>query len=314
MLTWGFLSLLFLALTAIGSMVFLPLASTALALIYLYDEQKAKPVFLTISALALLGSVFLGLSCLIPTATAIVVGFGIPYAYVREKFKCSAALWLTILCAFSGAFLVYLFAAQITGTAEIPDIIAVVREWFLGQAEQAFTEISDRMTAYSSETIQVSDFLATCELAFDTLISVFPSLCLVFGFLITGLSFKFFASRVAMNDENPEPVYNWHFTVPGIFAWFYSIVFVLYVFFTSSTPFGAVVLNCMITFLPVFAYLGFKFLWMASKKSPNRGGTIRVLLIVGTVLFPTVAINLASLYGAFIIITVNRMANHRDDE
>lgn len=305
------------ALAILLSMIFLPVAAAALALLYLYEPGGRRIAFYTVGGALVVGSIPLGLRSVFVAVALCIVAFLIAASYAGRWIKYVTVFYTTFLLGITAGAVLYFAGAAVAGEYSLGAVMEAYHTQFRGAVEETLSTYLARLQSMvngsSAQIPTLSEALEVFETYYTVAVQLLISVLLVFGFLLSGIAFKCFAAVGRRLDADPSFFDAWHFAIPSLYAWVYVILFAASIFMpVAGNSFFAILSNLRLVFLTVFAYIGAKCLLLSLRASRVRA--LPIILGVLLLLFvPYVAIQLLSLQGAFVIIVGSRFHRRGGD-
>lgn len=242
----------------------------------------------------------------------VALGVIIYFCYTKKLNKCDCA---ALLCAATCIFLLLGIVFVVFNQTKSPSLNAFfgfIKGKYYNE-KGVFISILTSLTSineYGVEFFPISREYA--ELLYHSALCLIPALLSVVSFAISGLALKMFAlfskSRISADEVNE----NWVLVPSNVFTYAYISVAVLNVFASGTDWFSLTVLNLNWIILPVFAYIGIKFVYYII--SSKRSGLFAVLIIILAIMLLGIsAITILSYAGVYISILTNKAKMKKTD-
>lgn len=288
--------------------IFLPFASAFYAALLTYDRTPKKILSITLSFLFfVVNFLFNGLYSLSALSYA-VIGLIIYLAVDRKISKGETAVFITasliLLIAVSAVFLAF----RATGRVEL----AAVSEFYADLYEKFKTQFVDMLTSLkikNEEGLTVFAYNANnaATLFMDFVILAVP-LFIVFAFLLTGLSLKFFEKTVKRASGEDCGISSWRFSISNFISYFYIAIAILSMLAGSDSSILSLVIVSLNTVLAVpFAYLGFTFIYGVIRAHGKSAFFSASIIIVLCLVLSSFALSALSFIGVYFNIVSNKI-------
>lgn len=297
---------LLIALLGQIGVIAIPLASSALAVIFLV-EQDTKKLFsiLTPVLLVALDLIFNGIYSL-GCVSAIIVAI-LMFVAVRFKAltKSESALISTVTVSILVILSLFLFGCWYLGRFDFGAVMDSYRDLI-----EEFREVwLSSVNAYvmQDETGELASIL-TADIAneiYSSYVNSAISYVVVAVFLVIGLSYKALERSMIKHLSPAESIARWRFTLTPVYCWFYIAVYAMQLFVPVDDAFGLIVVNLANIMSFVFAYIGFRFAdaYLRMRMHIRRS---KLILIFALIMFSGISITLLSFVGVFATFMINR--------
>ena len=235
----------------------------------------------------------------------VVLGLVLYFCYTKKRSKCECATLLTATtCIFMAIGLVFLGFNEI----ESPNFAALAEliKGIYYSEKNVFIEYLSSIS--STDEFGIEFFAITREYAeelFHTILCIIPAIFVILAFAISGLAIKFFSAFSKNRIEEDEINDKWMFIPSTIFTYVYITLAILSTFASGNDIFTLTVINLNCILLPVFAYVGVKFIYFIL--SSKRGGFFAIVIIAAAICLLTItAIEILSYIGAYITLATNK--------
>lgn len=315
MITTVILTVVFGIATVFLGYLVVPLSAAAYATLLIYENKNRR----ILSYVLPVAIVFLDFSVnwvngffSEQSIAYVLLGAIIYLCYTKKLNKCDCAVILTVAtCIFLLIGILFIVFNE-TESPSFASFFDFIKGVYYNEKD-AFIDILTSVT--SKDEYGVEFFAITreyAELIYHALICLIPAVIAIFAFIISGLTLKMFAlfskNRIPEEEENK----NWFLIPSSTFTYAYIFVAILNVFASGTDWFSLTVVNLNWIILPVFAYIGLKFLYFVL--SSKRSGVFAVFMIMlGIMLLGTSAISILSYAGAYISIITNKAKNKKND-
>ncbi len=285
-------AVLFAVVSIFVSDVFVPVSAAFLSVLFLSERRGVRKFSMLSAALLLilnLGSFLLahftnltvyGISGI----QIIFMAFLLFLMFGKNRPKSETVFVLIAACALCYAVSLWFFAADMTGSFSIGGAIEFYKE-FIYALKETFVESVNSITSQMPEGAlsEIYSEEAAAELA-DSVIRMLPGIFILVLFATVGIMCKIFSFAVYKVTGNNR-IFEWKFFTSNLLAYFYCVLFVIYVIFASGTGiFATVVINLFTVFLFVYAYFGFGFLSALLSMRRSRGFAWSVLIVAFIIL------------------------------
>ena len=237
----------------------------------------------------------------------VIIGFLLYFMYSHRVGKAETVFTLVTVL-----FLFYIVSILFT-IFRINDSFSFDKavEYIRNSYEQYKTYFVDAFTYAQSVGLsgQENLFLTRNDLIslYNGVIVMLPPVFVVISILSIGIASKMFTFFVSRFTDDAPFVMKWRLHTTTLLAVVYIIVSVLRIF-VGSGIFGLCVSWIYLIFSIIYAYIGVKFVYQFI--SIKKNALLAVLVILFSFLFfSTFAYQLASYFGAYYVITVNRRIN-----
>lgn len=284
--------------------LFLPLASSFLAILFLFEKPNERFLSYSVPVLSIAVSVILMGPSAVITAEAVILGIIIAVCYKKALTKAETAIYMTLTVSLfvflslyiSGALAVESFSADAV-KAYYVDAFYTLKQEFVKLFSE-FTVTAGDGTAENLMTVE------DAALYFNALSTSFVALVGVFAFLISGLTLKLYAVLVLRYSKHGILKRFAHFIPSSFVAIVYVISSVLSALSSETSLFGMVLLNANVIMTAVFGYMGLKYILMVIRASQRRSFAY-CILIAAFISFPSIAPTLISYLGVWVVLGTN---------
>lgn len=288
--------------------IFVPFATAFFAMLLMCEAYgKRRICSYIIPAVVLAVDIIINRYYIFSSASFIIVGFLLFFMYAHRVGKIESVFILSgALFAFyiaSSIFVVFSLIGK-TSTENFSDALVraydMGKEWFLGQSN----DYNNLLAELGQQPIFTSEFVIT---AYNRLIFLLPPLFFVASIVSIGIAtkmFKFFSVKFTVDAPNAM---KWRLHTPTIMAIVYIVASILNIF-VGTGVFGICVSWIYLILSIIYAYIGIKFVYqfISLKKSSLLAVAVIVLAFV---FLSSFAYQLASYFGAYYVISVNRRTN-----
>lgn len=299
------------AFCCIGEL-FLPFAGAFCACLFLFEEPKKRILSYIIPILPIaVGFIKNGLYGIIGIEF-VVIAILISFMYSRRFSKSEVAAYTVALVVLFFVVSLYLGATKATGSFSPAEITAYYKNMIL-TTKADFIEllINYKATGADGEAIYPFDYDIAAA-TFESIISFFVSIVVIIAFILTGITLKLYSFSVR-NVCRHGILRSFAMFVPSnATAYFYVIVSILGAFMGGVNIFEISVLNVVNIFTAVFAYMGIKFALDFAKINERRS-LIYTILIVALISMTSLAFQLLSYLGAYVVISFNNKVKFLND-
>ena len=308
-IVFAVLSILFVAasLFLFGELM-LPLASAALAILFVLENGRRRIFSIAIPLVAIAADLIIHGTFSYLALEATILAVIIAMFFIRgSKAECSFWLTLTALLfsLFSMALIVYSETKAISLDAFLDYYIGLYNE-----LEKMLVPVFEEAMATAGTGLESID-PALIPTLMSGMASLIPSIIIIFGFILGGVSLKIFtgALRLICDEESRARISDWRFALPKtmyVAFWIVAVLNLLSGLFGASGMFSIVVANVYNVLLYVFAYVGLAvvvgFLTALFKKR-----SLAILATVAAIIFlGALAIELIAYFGASFVFVRKR--------
>ena len=301
------LALLSLVASVASSFLFgdllLPLTAATLAVLFVLEGGRRRIFSIAVPLLAIAADLLIHgtLSYLALEATVLAI---IIAMFFLQGSKAECSFWLALAVSLFVLFAMVLVAYQQTGVLELDAFL----DYYIGlykEVEAWFTELFREVIASSGDAAEGIDPSIASTLL-STMASIIPSMIMVFGFAVAGVSLKIFCRilRFLSDSESAERISAWRFALPTplyVAFWVAAALNLLSGLFGTTGMFSIVVLNVYNLLLYVFAYMGIGVV-VNLLTSIFKKRSLAILAVVGAfIAFSSLAIELIAYFGASVV-------------
>ena len=317
--TIAFFSAIFLLLASAAAMlgqlglIFVPCVAGFYATILTFESKCKRIMSYVLPPLAvgveILFYGFYSCNCLF----AIAIGFVIYFSAKRRFGKWESAYVVTAIYAL--LFLVSFFLAVVLATGKFS--VSAVTDYyqsFFDTLRNGVVEFLLTLSAPASDgSVNLIFNEQTANQACNSIFGLIVAYVLIIAFFLAGISFKTYSSLVIRYAKETEPMLSWRFSPSPFFAYTYCIVTVIHFFSSGEIGIFSMTVSTLYLLLMVaFAYVGLLFVNAYLSYRFNRGAA-KVLLIIAVLLFSSLAIELLSFVGVFIVIMSGKFSKMKND-
>ena len=306
------LSILFMAasLLLIGELM-LPLAVATMAIVFVLENGKRRIFSIVIPAVAIAADVIIHGTFSYLAFEAAILAVIIAMFFLRgSKAECS--FWLTLTVFIFSLFSMALLAYSETNTFDVDAFIdyyiglyKTVEALMLAAFEEAMATAGTGIDGISGIDSSLIPTLLS------RIASLIPSIIIVCGFVIGGVSLKIFSAilRLICDEESRVRISDWRFALPKtmyVAFWVSAALNLIAGLLGDSGMFSIVVSNVYNVLLYVFVYVGLgvvvSFLTALFKK---RSRAI-FAMVAAFILLGALAIELIAYFGASFVFVRRR--------
>ncbi len=291
------------ALSAFGCILlgylFLPFAAATYAALLFYENKTRRIISI------ILPVVFLVLNCALngffsaEGVVYVVIGLLIYLFFDRKKSKTEAIAWLTILLTLFILISAVLFAFDANESASF----TALADYYYNLYTSQKTKFIDYFSSLAAkDTDGVAYFIYTREYSenlFHSFVLLLPSLIVIIAFALAGFTLKIFSSLTLKITGDELEIAKWTFIPSKPISITYIVLAVITMFMDSTDDiFSISLVNIYYILLSVFAYFGFKFIYLLI--SARKGGAYAVFLVlIAFALIGTNTVLLLSYIGVY---------------
>ena len=300
-IVFAVLSILFSAtsLLLLGELM-LPLSVASLAMLFVLESGRRRIFSIAIPLIAIAADLILhGVFSYLALETTVLAVI-IAIFFLRES-KAECAFWLTLATSLFVVFAMALAAYQSTGVLSLDAFI----DYYIGiyeMIEKIILEVFEEAIATAGTSLDGVD-PSIIPALLSTMASLVPSMIIIFGFAVAGVSLKLFSGvlRFLCDDENRARISEWRFALPMpiyIAFWIAAVLNLFSGILGTDGMFNIVVMNVYNVLIYVFLYVGFGvvvdfFTTFFKKRSLAIVVTLAAIMFMGSI-----AIELIAYFGA----------------
>ena len=300
-IVFAVLSILFSAtsLLLLGELM-LPFSVASLAILFVLESGRRRIFSIAIPVIAIAADLILhGVFSYLALETT-VLALIIAIFFLRGS-KAECAFWLTLATSLFVVFAMALAAYQSTGVLSLDAFI----DYYIGiyeTIEKVIVEAFEEVRATAGTSLDGVD-PSIIPALLSTIASLVPSMIIIFGFAVAGVSLKLFSGvlRFLCDDENRARISEWRFALPMpiyIAFWIAAVLNLFSGILGTDGMFNIVVMNVYNVLLYVFLYVGFgavvDFLTAFFKKR-----SLAIVVTLAAIMFmASIAIELIAYFGA----------------
>ena len=278
----------------------LPLAVAILATIFVLEDGRPRIFSIAVPLVSIaVDLVSTGMFAYLAIETTIMALIIAIFFLRGSKAECS--FWLTLTASLFWILFMAILAYDKTDVLSLDAFL----DYYVGlyeEAEKMIVDLFKSVMEVAGTNLEGFD-IAEIPALLSAVISLIPSMIIVFGFLVGGVSLKLFsiALRIICDEESTARISAWRFFLPRtlyVAFWVAAALNLVSGLFGGGGTFAIVVANVYNVLLYVFAYVGlgvvigfftalFKKRWLA------------ILVTVAAILsFGALAIELIAYFGA----------------
>ena len=308
-IVFSVLSILFIvaSLLFVGELM-LPLAVAAMAIVFVLESGKRRIFSIAIPAVAIAADVILHGTFSYLAFEVTILAVVVAMFFLRgSKAECS--FWLTLTVFIFSLFSMALLAYSETNTFDINTFV----DYYIGfykALEELMVAAFEEAVATAGTGVEGVDS-SVIPMLLSTAATLIPSIIIVFGFVVGGVSLKIFSAilRLICDEESRARISAWRFTLPKtmyIAFWAAAALNLIAGLVGDSGMFSIVVSNVYNVLLYVFVYVGLGvvlgFLTALLKKRSRA-----ILVMVAAFIFlSALAIELIAYFGASFVFVRRR--------
>ena len=294
----GFLCALF------GEFVF-PLYCASLAALFLYDKYTKRVLSVSLCVIVIVLNILLG--SYIPTAVVFApfAALVLSFTYKKGISKGECAGYMTAICSLMIVVGVFFFAMLAVKELSFTAAIEYFKAMYQNISDEIISFVEEAASSVTSESVPTEFSEETVSLLLSSLVLVIPSLVVIIGFLLSGLTCKIFCFIVSRFSDKPELIVNWRFSTGSIFAYFYIVVVIFSALVGAYDVFGIALANVQNVYMFVYAYIGFNYArFILSLRRSSFFST--VVLVAVIVALSSFAISILSFLGVYFTVIKNK--------
>lgn len=284
--------------------LFLPLASSFLAILFLFEKPNKRFLSYASPVVSITVSILIMGPAAIITVESVILALIIAVCYKKSLTKAEIAIYTTLTISLFVFLSFYLSGALAVESlsrdavkAYYVDAFHTLKQEFIS----LFTEITFTASDGNIENLMTVEDAA---LYFNSISTSFVALVAVFAFLISGLTLKLYAVLVLRYSKHGILKRFAHFIPSSFVAVVYIISSVLSAFSSEESLFGIILLNCNVILTAIFGYMGLKYIIMVIRASQRRSLSY-CLLIAAFISFPSITPTLISYLGVWVVLGTN---------
>ncbi len=299
------------AVAALVGELFAALSGATLAIIFLLDRKRCKPIYIAncvlLVAINVGANIIYGEFLTVFSIEIVLVSLILAICYKARTAKSFCAALITSVFALLILASIYLYGAAAISDFSLSAVmdfysryLAEMREGFIGMIEQAVES--------GGNLAQLAEYPTSYEelgAIFDAMIRGSLSILIILSFALAGVTLKLFSLTVGKLSDDGA-VAEWRFITSNVYAYFYIIIAFVSIFIGSGADILSIAVNCMFNvFTFVFAYVGFLTV-LNMLNNRFRRGVCWLILIAALLMLSSLAIQILSYFGAFTTIAVNK--------
>lgn len=290
--------------------LFLPLAAAFYAALLIYENSSKRvisyvlPVVMFLINLVLRDFSFYSLEALAYVAVGVIIYF----MYTRNVSKGESVFWttliLTVMLVVSAIFLAFETVGSFGLTAVkhfFSNLFTAYKSYFVDALTSITVLNRDGVSFFAYNPSQA-------ELFFHEIVLLLIPIVILFAFLLSGITFKVFASVIRKNSGEESGINSWNFLTSNFVAYFYIIVAIISMLASGSGVFGLTLVSLNTVFSAVFAYIGVSFVYSLIVMRGKSSFFAIILIIVVCLVFSSFAIQLLSFLGVYFNIVTNKIS------
>jgi len=310
--TAAILTVVFGIATVLLGYIALPLSAAAYASLLIYENKNKRilsyvlPVFIVFIDFILnwANGYFSEQSF-----AYVVLGLIIYLCYTKRASKCFCSALLMIGTTFFVLLGILFLGFNVIDSPNVAAFADLLRGVYYSEKEAFISIITSIMT---KDELGIYYFAITREYAekiFHVILCMAPAIIALISFIVSGLTLKMFGvfskKRIEDDEDEGEGQFKWILIPSNVFAYTFVALAVLNAFANGTDWFSLSIVNLYWIFLPLFAYIGLKFVFFVV--SSRRGIAFAVFFIIFLViLIGGVALTLLSLLGVFMTVVANK--------
>ena len=292
-----------------------PVVSAMLAVLFLSERRGKKKLFLMISALLLTANIITAVLAVLTeafvlSATAfhvIAMALLIALLFSKSRSKSELVLALTVTTIIFFFISMWLTAVTYTDAWSLSSAVEFYKEFALAAKETVLSALEEASLGVSDGTLASIYDEETVNALFESVARILPALGILAALIYAGIACKVFSVAVYKTTGSPR-IYEWRFMLGSVFAYFYCVLFVAYVFLSGANgALSVVIANLFTVFMPIFAYFGFGFATALLSLRYSRGFAWTVLVVL-VLIFSAIAFVILSFLGVVFVILHNKHA------
>ena len=301
LIVFAVLSVLFSAtsILLLGELM-LPLSAASLAILFVLESGRRRIFSIAIPLIAIAADLILhgGFSYLAIETTVLAV---IIVMFFLRGSKAECAFWLTLTTSIFVIFAMVLAAYLGTGVLSLDAFI----DYYIGiyeMVEQLIVQVFEEAVAVAGTNLDGVD-PSVIPAILSAMASLIPSVIIVFGFAVAGVSLKLFsrALRFLCDDESRARISEWRFALPMplyIAFWVAAALNLFSGILGTDGMFNIVVMNVYNVLLYVFVYVGFGVVVDFLTTLFNKRSLAIVATFAAIIFMGSIAIELIAYFGA----------------
>lgn len=309
-LLWSLITVACGAVSGFFGDAMMPVAAALLAYVTLIDSSPKKAVSIltaTVTAVASVILFYLLNGFWSPVGIEIVaVAVVLWYTYSRNISKAGSAAISTAVIAIFAVLSLALLAMGLEKEYSIAAVSRFYTELYSAMREYFVTQIDTFLESYMSANNGTPSLAINAEELFDAMASVMISVFIITAFFLAGFTYKIFGLITLRFAEDKEKSLKWRFVTPSLYAYFYIVLIILQLLVGASDDVLAIaVINLYNVFMFVYAYVGFNCAH-AMLLTRRSSGFAWLILILATVTFSSLAIQILSMLGVIFTLQYNK--------
>lgn len=304
---FSILSVVFCSATCFLGELFIPLAASFLAALFLFEKPQKRILSYICPAVSLLISVFLKGAAALITIECIILAVIIVFCYNKSLSKAEASIYLTLVISVFVLLSLYLSASVAIGSFSLSAVKEHYLSILMDFKEEFVNVLSQFMITTEEGNTEYAMSVENAQLIFKALFDIAVAMIAIFAFIITGLTLKLYTHLVLKYSKHGILKRFSHFLPSELCAYLYVISSLLEIFSVEGTKFATVLININAIMMVVFAYMGLKYLFVVAKISPRKS-MVYFLIALGLISFPSVAPQVISYLGVWVVIGTHKHA------
>lgn len=306
------LAILFGAIGAIFSEIFVVVSAAILGVLLLVEKSKWHPAFLTVVFVLLavnIGiNIYYGWLLSLFAVELLICAFvsAICFRYRFSKATCAAVL--TAVYSLLIVVSLYLYGAKLVGSFSFESVVELYTDYVEKFRVEFIDKISAALASYKDKVSgqQMPIDSKIIGQLFDQAMNSVLSLLVICGFAMAGITLKVFCGLSAAICERSEVVQSWKFRTSNIFAYFFIVIFIFGGLLAAGTDsLSITVANLSNIFTFVYAYCGFTAAkkLLAKRFSPGMSSIIILIIVF---MFASFALQILAIFGVLNTINQNK--------
>ncbi len=294
--------------------IILPFIAAFLGALFAFERKKIASIIVPFALVLIELFVNLKFSFTFTNLTATFIALIMALCFGKKWDKRESAFSSMILVALLICLVTFFAISKFTRTYELDAAFDFFRNSIRETKRallQQFSSLPETEYSKVYSDILSSEYLSE---VFDMYINCIPSILLILGFIISGISHKLFTKLIYKYSADTDSVQKWIFINTRLFAYFYAVVAVISVFSASKdSVFSISVMNLHLLFMVIFAYTGYSFLHEFLESKIHNRFLATLILIAAIAFLSSFALQIFSVVGTLVTILYTKISGRDHD-
>lgn len=291
--------------------LFVPFAAAFYAMLLMCESHGNRRILsYVVPALVIASDVLFNGFLIFPSLSLVLVGFLMFFMYKRRVGKLETVFILSgILFTAFVANLFIITSVTVPELKSVRDIISYLYESGKGSAPDLYNDITLQYSKFfhTAPNFTFEEFSQYYSLIYSGYALNVPPVLFAVSIASVGITSKMFRFFVARFTKDAPNAMKWRLHTPTLFAIVYIASSILSLF-AGAGIFGICIRWIYIIFSIVYAYIGVRFVYQFISLKKNSFLAV-IVIALSFILLSTFAYQLASYFGAYYVISVNRRAD-----